>query len=263
MRRDFSYTLALCVLAFSSAAFADEDAISTDRPDFVDSTDVVGRKALQLEVGVGYALDDHGGQRSRTFTAPALVRYGVTPTLELRIGDDGWTEAQVGDSIGTSTQRGVADLSIGTKWHASDSSPAMHRPAIALELTAVIPSGSADERGDGVRPSVRGIAEWELDHSLSIGVMTGAKFDRSQTHRFWSGLLATSLEAGFTENLHGFAEIAGQQFAHANDGGVLASFDTGLTYLLTKSIQIDCAIFLGLNRNTPNWNLGAGFSVRM
>jgi len=263
MPRDRVFTLMLCGFAFSSAVVADEDAISTDRPDFVDSSDVVGRSALQLEIGVGYTHDDHDGQRSRTFTTPIVVRYGIASDWELRVGADGWTNQQTRDSAGTITQRGISDLLLGTKWHVSDSAPSKQRPAIAFELAALIPSGSTDERGDGVRPSVRGIAEWELDHSLSIGVMTGATFDRSQTHRFWSGLFATSLEAGLTANLHGFAEIAGQQFAHANDGGVLASFDTGLTYLLTKSMQLDCAIFRGLNRNTPNWNLGAGFSVRM
>jgi len=252
----------LSAIKFSLCAAADEDSISTDRPDVVDSSDVVAAGVLQLEVGANYQRNDNVDPRTRTVTTPMLIRYGIGSDFELRLGTDGHVTQETHGADGESTDRGYADLSLGFKWHISDGAVSTHRPAIAIELNTEVPSGSGTFKGAGALPSLRAIAEWEISDSASIGVMSGAVFNRSATHRFWSGILATSADASITETMHGFVEIAGQQFAHADDGNVLATLDTGLTYLLSNSIQLDCAIFRGINHSTPNWNFGAGISVR-
>jgi hypothetical protein len=44
---------------------------------------------------------------------------------------------------------------------------------------ADLPSGSRALRGEGVRPSLRVSAEWDLPADLSLGVMPGIAVDRN------------------------------------------------------------------------------------
>ena len=253
--------LGTCSLAFDAAA--QDDSISTDRPDIVDSSDVVPRKALQFEVGTSYARDTHSSAQITQFSTPLLIRYGLTSNFELRFATDGRVVQHMRATNVDATNRGFGDLSLGFKWHIDDGKPATPRPAIAMELSAEFPTGSDNFKGDGVRPTLRGIAEWVFSDSVSLGLMSGATYDRSSLHDFWNGVLATSVDFAPTESLRGFVEVAGQQLAHAQDGGVILTADTGLAYVLTRATQVDFAIFRGLNATTPNWTIGAGFSIRL
>jgi hypothetical protein len=246
-----------------SVATAEDDAISTDRPDFVESSDVVSRGTLQIETGIGYERDSNAAEPTRTYTTPTLFRVGIGYNVELRLETDGWTSQRTTTASGSTTETGYSDVSLGAKWHLADSDAARGKPALAMLLHADIDSGSSAFRGVGIRPSLRGVAEWELGETTSLGVMPGVVYDQTEQHRFFSGLLAVTSGHQFTANLRGFIEIAGQQFAHAEDGGVILTYDAGVTYLLSKSMQLDCAISRGANRNTPEWSAGAGFSIRL
>jgi hypothetical protein len=65
-----------------------------------------------------------------------------------------------------------------------------------------------------------------------------------------------------TERLYGFVELAAPRIARADRGGTQASVDTGITWLLTKDIQLDAAVIRGLNRRTADLGIGLGLSVR-
>jgi len=260
--KPLAYLLAALVFVCRSAA-ADDEAISTDRPDFVESSDVIARGVVQIETGVNYERDSNASEPTRTYTTPTLLRVGLGSNLELRFETDGRTSQRTTTINGSSTETGFSDLSVGLKWHCNDGDAEHHRPATALLLHADLPSGSRAFRGVGVRPSLRGVAEWELSESTSIGVMPGVVFDQSEQHHFVSGIFAATAGHQLTGNLRGFIEIAGQQIAHAEDGGIILTYDTGLTYLLSKSVQIDCVLSRGANRNTAEWNVGGGISVRL
>src|SRR5882672_7148159 len=65
------------------------DEINTDRPDFVESSAVVGRGRFQLETSVAGERDNAGGLRLRTLSTPTLLRLGVSENIELRVESDG------------------------------------------------------------------------------------------------------------------------------------------------------------------------------
>lgn len=258
--REAHIYLLLLLLIFGASAFAPsaraEEEISTDRPDFVESSDVVPKDAAQLELGLSYERDNGVGL-VRTLTTPTLFRYGIGSGLEVRVETDGFTTRKT-----DFTERGFSDLSLGVKWHARDGDASTNRPALAVLLHADLPSGSSAFRGEGVRPSLRGVAEWDVGTATSIGVMPGIVYDQSTQHRFWSGILATTMSTQLAEKWHGFVEIAAQQIAHTDDGGNTITFDTGLTYLLRNSLELDCAVFHGLNNAAPDWTFEAGLSIR-
>ena len=124
-------------------------------------------------------------------------------------------------------------------------------------------TGSGPFRGQGTRPSIRLAAEWDLPGGYGIGVMPGLYRDRNEAGRSFTGaILAVTLGKAFGEKAHGFVELAGQQLASARNGGRLITFDAGLSYLLSDSLQVDVAWSFGLNRQSPDVQWTTGISTR-
>ena len=254
----FSFLLlaAACGLPLAASA-GDDDTISTDRPDFVESSQVVGKGRLQQETSLQWERDRAGGVTARTLTTPTLLRIGLGETTELRFETDGRTVAHAGGA----TMAGYADTSVGIKWHTADQDGAA--PSLGWLLHADLPDGSKALRGSGVRPSLRVAAEWELANGVGIGIMPGVGTDNDERGaRRGYGILAATVGRDITERVHGFVELAAPRIARANRGGTQAVFDAGVTWLLTNDIQLDAALSRGLNRRTADLGIGLGLSVR-
>jgi hypothetical protein len=241
------------------------DAIVTDRPDFVESSDVVGRGRVQIETGFSSERNEADGLKTRLRTTPTLLRLGVNESLELRVETDGWARSNTQDTATGLTQheRGFSDVALGVKWHMQDGDEARGTPGIAWLLHVDVDSGSSAFRGQGLRPSLRAVAEWDLPQDFSIGVMPGLLLDRADDgHRFAAGILAVTLGKSWTPNWHSFIELAGQRLASAHSGGSVVTFDAGVSHLLTDSVQVDVAVARGLTRWSPDLQWGVGLSVR-
>jgi hypothetical protein len=251
----FHYACAAAMLLAAGAhpAYA-EDTIATDRPDFVESSNVVGKGRVQIETSV--AQDRESG--ARTFSTPVLLRLGVSDTLELRIETDGRLRAS---ADGMATQRGYGDASLGVKWHLRDQDGAL--PSTAVLLHTDLTSGSAAFRAPGPRPSFRVAAEWELADGMSFGVMPGVATDREAGPRRTTAILAAVLGKEWTDRLRSFVELAAPRIARARNGGTVATFDIGAAYMLTDRCQVDAALSRGLNRNTADLSWTVGFSFKL
>ena len=244
-------------------AHAQKDPISTDRPDFVESAKTVGEGRWQIETSVAYERDSNAGVKTTTFTTPSLLRYGFAPTWELRVESDGHTRQKTRDSVASTTtsERGASQTSVGLKWHTHDGDDTL--PAIAWLLHADLETGSRAFRGQGVRPSLRTVFEWELPPDFSVGLMPGVIYDTTETHRrHAAGILAVVLGKSWTERFRTFVEISGQRIASSRDGGSTVTYDAGAAYLLSNDVQLDTAISWGANRNTPDFFWTVGLSVR-
>jgi len=80
---------------------------------------------------------------------------------------------------------------------------------------------------------------WDLPHDLTLGLMPGIKYDAGEdSHRFASGILGAVLNKRLTENSRAFFEASATQLARGRDGGVLADWDIGAAYLLSRETQI-------------------------
>jgi hypothetical protein len=60
--------VAVCLFLLPALASADDDAMATDRPDFVESSDVVGAGRVQFESGMSFERDSRAGDVSRVST---------------------------------------------------------------------------------------------------------------------------------------------------------------------------------------------------
>jgi len=268
MAHAFPTTVLLAALglpfATGAASAADDDTINPDRPGVVETSKVVGQGRLQLETSVQWDRQRDDGSHQRTLTSPTLLRIGLGESTELRIETDGRTIVHESDpATGAHTvTAGWADTEVGLKWHLADQQG--NAPSTGVLLHAALPSGSRALRGTGLRPSLRLVAEWELPHDLSFGVMPGLGSDSDDSGaRYGYGILAANLGKAFNERLHGFVELAAPQIARAPHGGTQASFDTGLTWLVNRNCQLDVQLNHGLNRRTPDLSMAVGLSVRL
>lgn len=254
------------LLAASStqARQAADDTINADRPDFVESSAVVGKGRFQVETSLGYERASRDGVRERQTATPTLLRFGISDTAELRLETDGWQHAwsrgpAAGDAFDAS---GMSDTSVGVKWRVREGKDGS--PALGVLVDAILPSGASRLGSGGVRPSLRGVAEWELPNDFSLGVMPGLASQRNdEGQRFTSGIFAVSLGKEINPRTHAFVELAAPQIAHGRDGGTQLSLDVGAAYLINKDVQVDAALFRGLNHNTADVSISVGISFRL
>ena len=254
---------ALTIFSVGGAVHGQEKPISTDRPDFVESSQTVGQGRFQIETSAARERYSNAGMKTTRLTTPTLLRYGIAPKWELRLETDGYTVQRGHDwaSSTTSTQHGVSETSIGLKWHTHDGEDAV--PSIAWLLHADLETGSRAFRGNGVRPSLRAVSEWELPQDFSVGVMPGIIYETTDTNRrYAAGILAVVLGKSWNEHVRTFIEISGQRLASSRNGGSTVTYDTGAVYLLSNDVQIDTAFSWGANKNTPDFGWTIGLSAR-
>jgi hypothetical protein len=254
--------IALSIMALASpASAAGEEPIVTDRPGDVESSEVVGKGRLQIETSLAAERDRADGATRRATSTPTLLRVGVSDSIELRLETDGRIHAWSG-AAGGHDERGYADTAVGLKWHARDAIGSA--PSIGVLLHADLPSGSKAFRGEGVRPSLRVVGEWELPADLSLGVMPGIASDTSADgKRFASASLGVALTKQWTRRFRSYVEVSAPQIARSRDGGTVLGADAGVAWLLNDRCQIDAAVARGLNRRAPDLSLTVGLSFRL
>lgn len=242
------------------AQAADEDTIATDRPDFVESSNVVGKSRLQVETSIGHDRSRTDGVREQSWSTPTLLRYGISDTWEVRLETDGAMRQRFTDDVNRlrQSERGYGDISLGLKWHALDASGSV--PSVGLLVHADLASGSAPFRGQGTRPSVRMVAEWELGAGMSLGLMPGIGYERPGGA---FGILGVVVGKGLTNRLRSFVELSSPRIASSADGGTEAAATVGMAYLITNNCQVDSAISRGLNQRTPDLSFTVGLSFKL
>jgi hypothetical protein len=251
-----------CALLVQAAAAA-EESITTDRPDYVESSDVVGKGRFQIETSVAFDRSSRDGLRTRVRSTPTLLRLGVSDSLELRLETEGALRQRVDGGGSSTAENGYADLHVGIKWHTHEGDEASGLPGIAWLLHLDLDTGTRAFRGQGQRPSLRMVAEWEFAGGYSVGLMPGLLMDRNeQGQRYVGGLFAVVAGKSLTEQTRGFVELSGRQLASAKNGGNVLTLDAGLAHLLSNSMQVDAAVSRGLNKNTVDLTWTIGFSVR-
>lgn len=256
-------SVVVALLMLPAFAIAAEDEIATDRPDFVESSNVVGNGRFQIETSFAADRNKADGVKERGYATPTLLRYGIGDNWEVRLETDGRIRTTSTDiaSGGRLTEKGYGDVSLGVKWHVADAQGAS--PSMGLLAHVDLDTGSAPFRAPGKGGSLRLAAEWEFADDWSLGVMPGlAWLPNDNGDRHTTGIFGIVVGKGWTDALRTFVEYSDQRIARARDGGTVSTFDVGVAYLLTNSVQIDTALSRGLNSRTPDWSWTVGLSMK-
>jgi hypothetical protein len=230
------------------------EPIDTDGPDFVESSEVVGKGRFQFEFDLLRERDHRNTVGERTSAGSLLLRYGVTKDVEARVETEPRVrmDSRTADGRWQNVRAGSGDTALGLKWHSQDRVPSVGTPSVSWIFHLELPTGQAGIGGVGIRPSLRSVITWDLPHDLALGVMPGVRYDSTDDGtRFVSGIFGVVLNRRITDNWRLFVELSSPQIAGTRDGGVLLSFDVGGAYLITNDWQVGARAGFAANRNTP------------
>lgn len=243
--------------------------ISTDRPDFSESTGVVPRGRFQFETGYTFTRDSELGTRTGEHTFPEiLLRMGLATDWELRIG---WTGFSLGEEVfrapneagRTRTFRehddGGTDMNIGVKRHLLDQSGLVPDFGVIAALT--LPTGAGGKSAGDVDPEIKLLWGYELTDRLAIAGNVNVAVPSDELGRFFQSSASVSLGHSINDWVGTYVEYFG---FYPNERGTDCAHyvNTGLVFPITEDFQIDLRIGTGLNEEADDLFAGIGFAFR-
>lgn len=253
----------LTTLALGSDLAAQE--LITDRPDQTESAVTVPEGSWQIEIGWTFTHDMEGRTQQETHEAPGtLLRIGLSPRWELRVGWAGLARDELSTPRGTVENKGGQDGEIGAKLHLWEERA--NRPEAAILFGVSTPIGDSDFSSDRFDPSFRLSFSHTLTENLSLGYNLGAAWStnrdglgnsETKSHLIYTLVLGRSI----SDRLGAFVESFGSLGGSA-EGPPEHSLDGGLTLLISRLTQLDLAAGVGISSAAPDWFIGAGISLR-
>jgi len=243
-------------VAAAQSAASDTPELVTDRPDFTESSEVVGRGVVQIETGSSFESDGDGAARARTLTTPqALARIGLSRRVELRLGSDGFVTESLG--IGTDRARtsGYADAEVGAKVRLLEDVAGFDMAIIPM---VSMPTGRAGFSSDGYDPTLK--ITWARDLAAGFGLSGNFNVASAteQGHRRTERTVSLSLGHEFGANWGAYWESYGT----VDSGSCACTVNTGLTRALGPHMQADVEVGRGVTGTAPDWFVGVGFAIR-
>lgn len=223
--------------------------IATDRPDVTNSSLVVPVGSLQGENGINSI--GNGIEKTVDGTNSRL-RLGVAPCLEILVDLPNY----VGGFRGAA-ESGFTNVVPAVKYQLSSLPESWN---LSVTAGAGLPTGATRITGPGVQPYL----QFPWSHELGNGWGTSGMFT---TFFFPSNPLNNEtteatfvIEKKISERVSLFAEYVGD---FPSRGSNVELFNMGGEYLLTRTTQVDFHLAFGLNRNSPNYIVGVGYSWRL
>jgi hypothetical protein len=223
--------------------------IATDRPDVTNSSVVVPVGSLQNENGINVSrragADIFDGTNSRW-------RLGIAPCIEVLVDLPNY----VGTFRGAGAS-GFGDVAPAFKWQIS---PVPGKIDLSMTIGAGLPTGAVAIAGPGVQPYLQFPWSVELGGGWGISGMVTNFFTPADHVTKFSNQSTFVIEKEFGERSFLFTEYVGDFPLHGGTGQLINS---GGGYRITNTQQIDFHIGFGLNRNSPTYIFGVGYSFRL
>jgi hypothetical protein len=248
---------------------------STDRPDTTESPFTVDAGRFQFETNLfGYTRSrpDIDGTVSDTYEIGTTnARIGLTSNTELSLifQPYGTVRTRAIDPFGIPSvthQSGVGNLDIRTKinlW-GNDTFEKAGATAFGLLpfLTLPVDRGNGIS-SDGVEGGLILPFAIKLSDPLSLGLNTGVNVVRNDDGlNYHSEYLASaSFAYDWSDNLSTYYEVAAR-FNTRNPLGDVAMLGTGFSYKLSKNVQVDAGVNIGVTRAADRYNPFVGISRR-
>jgi hypothetical protein len=226
----------------------------TDRPDFTESSEVIGKGGFQFESGMSFEAD--GGGEARAFAAPAaLMRIGLGARTELRLGGEGLL-SEVVQGVRTS---GYSDFEVGAKVKL------FNQDQIGFDL-ALLPIVSLPVGAEGFTSGTVDTAlkiTWARELPAGFGLTGNVNVASlsDEAGRFHQEALSFSLGHGLPGGWGSYVEAYG--FSRLDrDGQAAVTFNGGVTRPVGDNIQFDIEAGRALTTDAPDWFIGFGFAIR-
>jgi len=246
----FKSQIVVIFLVVSGLSFG--QTISTDRPDQTESTSLIEYKNLQLENGILFTFNALNSPNAvRQLVPSILLRYGLTKKLELRLYQEHETNTF---ELQNQAISGLKNVQIGLKFLLFQKHENATKVAFISHVLVPTGSKSIDQNTFGI---INKLAfSHRIGEQLNIGYNLGYDFRGKNSSK---GTYAFAFGIKLSDAFGMYAESYGEW---ENINKFTNSFDTGLTYLLGKNMQVDLSYGVGLNHSMQfvsaglSWNLG-------
>ena len=281
-----SYAAALLLLSNAKAAGADKSQywlfnptpdrllreMTTDRPDITESPFTVDAGHIQFETTlIGYTRSAPDQERRITdefefFTTN--MRIGLTNSTEVDLVWQPYGTARIrqADPLEVFHLSGIGGLNVRAKvnlW-GNESFEKPGATALALLPFVMLPT----DRRNGISPefvaggivvplAIKLSDKWEV--TLNGGLVHLREDAESRYHTEY--LASASFSYDWSEKFGTYYEIAGR-FNTENSGGDPVVLGTGFTYKLTKNVQLDAGVNVGVTPSADRINPFVGLSMR-
>jgi Putative MetA-pathway of phenol degradation len=222
--------------------------IATDRPDVTNSSLVVPAGSMQMENGINTTR--RGSDRTFDGTNSRL-RLGIANCLEILVDVPNYVGRLKGDA-----DSGFSNVAPAIKWQFASLPEPWN---LSVTAGAGLPTGSPKITGPGLQPYLQFPWSYEIGGGWGTSGMVTTFFFPSDPVNKQTTETTFVLEKKVTERASLFVEYVGDYPVH---GSSVQLFNTGGGYLLTRTQTIDFHVAVGLNRNSPNYIVGLGYSFR-
>ncbi len=236
-----------------------EPPLVTDRPDQTESSSVVPSCRLQIESGFSHEWVKTGGEEyeGNTSYGATLLRFGVLPFLELRLGTDLLNNRSKIPAGALRDEFGMSPLGLGFK--AALFGENGIRPELAFITAWQIPkTGRVSFSSDKWQHSYVFAFSHTLSGRWGLGYNLGYEFEGAlEVNRFIYSLV---LGYALTEKWGVFLETYGNK---TSSNPLDIRTDAGFTWSVLQNLQLDLSGGLGITKVSPVGFVSAGFSWRI
>lgn len=249
-----------------AAAAADfQRDLSTDRPDATESPYTVEAGRWQAEIEpLRWSRDGEDGVRVETLTAGAVnLKYGLAANADLQLVLEPYVRERVrpGAGLPAQTRDGFGDTVVRTKinLHGNDTAG----PAWAVMPFVKLPTADDDLGNGNLEGGVIVPLAFALNERWGCGLMGELDVIRNAADDgYRAAVVTTATIAGeIAPGIGLFFELANE--APDSDASTWATtFNTGVTIALSRDVQFDTGVYLGLTRPAEDVATFAGLSCR-
>jgi Putative MetA-pathway of phenol degradation len=226
--------------------------LSTDRPDQTESPYTVDAGHVQFEVDVvNLSRDTERDVRAEHLGVAAMnVKVGLTNRADLQLIAPLF-ERERRTGAFDDEQSGFGDLTLRLKVNAwgNDGGPS------SLGVMPFVSIATVDSRDAAWGSSV--LFAFALPHGFDLGSML--ELDVRPDASEWLGTLTVGHV--LVGPLGGYLELAGTRVAHG-DGEPRRTVNSGLTWAVSRDVQLDGGVLVGLNDAADDYAGFLGFAVR-
>ncbi|HTQ51556.1 MAG TPA: transporter [Candidatus Acidoferrales bacterium] len=238
--------------------------LSPDRPDETESPYTVDAGHYQLEMDfVNFTYDRADGTTTKAWNVGDFnLKAGLLNNVDVQFVYDNYLNVHTEDSSGKSTtQSGFGDLTARLKVNLWGDDGG--KTAFALLPYVTFPTGT-DGLGDnavegGLILPLAVSLPYDFDLSMETAASLMKNDDNGGHHEEF--IASASLDHQIIGKLSGFVEFF-SNFTTESHAGWVGTVDTGLEYLVTKNIQLDCDCYFGVTPAAADYNPFCGITVR-
>ena len=238
---------------------------ATDRPDKTEGPTTVDAGHFQIEMDFAtFTRNQVDSAETEIWNvAPFNLRIGLLNNVDLSLIFENYVRARLDDRRArtVSTASGVGDFITRVKinfWGNDGGSTAF----AALPFVK-FPTNTGDVGNDSVEGGLLLPFSVQLPGKFDLGMETGIQFLRNEfgSGRHQEFINSVTLGRDLVGELAGYCEFF-SSVSTERDASWVGTIDVGLTYRLTKNLQLDCGCNIGVTHAADDINTFSGISVR-